>query len=478
MKILWLAQKDVDHPDAAGAEAADHDLLKRLAHDGHHVILISSGYAGAKSQEMKEGYRVVRVGNRSNIFFTALAYCREKLAGWPDVVVEQVDGVPFFAERVFSGQTVLFVRQLWREMWFYQAVFPLSLLGYLLEPLLMRRLRASRVITLSQSTKAELIEQGFGADQISVIADGISLEPVADLDGTPKFVHSTLLCFGLSRESKRVDHIVKAFLIAKHQLSELRLIIVGEAHTRHARYVRRIVESSGFQSAVTFTGQISEEEKTSLLRKAHLLVMASVKEGFGIAVTEANSQGTPAVAYAVSGLTDSILHGKTGLLVADDEPAELANAVLLLLQDPEEYERIRREAYAWSRNFSFNAGYQGLLDALQAHHNAPRDFVAAQEKSPSGVSLELAGHLPQGSWGDRLDTPSPHEPLPPHTSPRPLLFRSGWRSFRSPSFFRRAPKARPVTPLLKGTRRSQPIRIASPVSPGSAPSERLQNGSL
>ena len=48
---------------------------------------------------------------------------------------------------------------------------------------------------------------------------------------------------------------------------------------------------------VVFYGHINDEVKSELLRKAHLLFVASVREGWGLVVTEANAMGTPAIAY-------------------------------------------------------------------------------------------------------------------------------------------------------------------------------------
>jgi len=70
-------------------------------------------------------------------------------------------------------------------------------------------------------------------------------------------------------------------------------------------------------------------ERRRLLARAWVLVNPSVREGFGLNVLEANALGTPCVAYNVAGLRDSVIDGKTGLLVKENGDAEkLAEAII------------------------------------------------------------------------------------------------------------------------------------------------------
>ena len=57
---------------------------------------------------------------------------------------------------------------------------------------------------------------------------------------------------------------------------------------------------------VQFLGRISPSEKLERLARAHVLIVTSVREGWGLVVTEAASVGTPTIAYNVAGLSDSV----------------------------------------------------------------------------------------------------------------------------------------------------------------------------
>ncbi len=66
----------------------------------------------------------------------------------------------------------------------------------------------------------------------------------------------------------------------------------------------------------------------NFLAALDLFVSSSLWEGFGLAVAEAMMLGKPVVATRVGGVTDSVIPGKTGTLVAPHDPAALANAIL------------------------------------------------------------------------------------------------------------------------------------------------------
>ena len=80
---------------------------------------------------------------------------------------------------------------------------------------------------------------------------------------------------------------------------------------------------------VVFYGHIKDEVKYDLLRKAHLLLVPSVREGWGLVVTEANAMGTPVIAYDSPGLRDSVVDQKTGILVKDKSPQNLLTRHLI-----------------------------------------------------------------------------------------------------------------------------------------------------
>ena len=76
---------------------------------------------------------------------------------------------------------------------------------YILEPIATFVLGRSNtdVITISESTKQDLLKFGFDARRIHIISEGSVLEPIADIKEIEKYEHPTLLSLGAMREMKR-----------------------------------------------------------------------------------------------------------------------------------------------------------------------------------------------------------------------------------------------------------------------------------
>jgi len=117
--------------------------------------------------------------------------------------------------------------------------------------------------------------------------------------------------------------------------------------------LRRRLEGLGFDG-VRFFGRVSEERKRDLLCRAWVLVHPGVREGWGLNVLEAAACGTPAVAYRVAGLCDSVRDGVTGFLARNGDVRDLANKIIRVLEDEALRERLSRNCLEYARQFSWN----------------------------------------------------------------------------------------------------------------------------
>ena len=119
----------------------------------------------------------------------------------------------------------------------------------------------------------------------------------------------------------------------------------------------------GASDYISFTGFVDEEEKSRLYQQAWVLATASMVEGWGLTVIEANACGTPAVAFDVPGLNESIVHRKTGLLAKDDDG--FVQNLVMILGDGDLRESLSREAVEWSGNFSWDEAARLSLQVLK-----------------------------------------------------------------------------------------------------------------
>jgi len=380
MKILWLTWKDRSNPLAGGAEVVNEELAKRLAVDGHEVIFLVGGFKGGVAEEDKDGYRIIRLGNRVSVYWRAYKYYKNNLRGWADLVIDEVNTIPFFAKfyvhpvkstaggaKQFNRvkeKNILFVHQLCRQIWFYEIFFPLNFIGYILEPVYLWLLSDRKVITVSESTRKDLIKYGFKKENIHIISEGIEIQPAADLEAIKKYDRPTILTLGNIKAMKRTDHIVKAFELAREKIDNLQLVVAGKPEGKFGQRFLEMLENSKYKNDIEYLGPVTREKKIELMQKAHLLSVTSVKEGWGLVVTEANCQGTPAVVYDIDGLRDSVKHNETGIICQKNTPETMAKNIVELLHDQEKYQGLRIKGWESSREINFEKSYADFLKCI------------------------------------------------------------------------------------------------------------------
>lgn len=122
---------------------------------------------------------------------------------------------------------------------------------------------------------------------------------------------------------------------------------------------------------VTVFGRVPFEQLTELYRKAWVFCLPSTYEGFGVPYIEAMASGTPVVATPNVGACEVLGQGKYGLIV---EPEELGAAILKVLQDTPERERIRTagleraQVFSWPRIVAqYEQVYAEIARARQSH---------------------------------------------------------------------------------------------------------------
>lgn len=356
MRVLWLSWKDEAHPDAGGAEKVSGELRRQLIKDGHEVVLVTAHYKDSSADENVDGVIIHRAGGRYSVYYQAYRYCKSHLKTWPDIVIDEMNTIPFAASFYYRKIPVyLLAYQLAREVWFYQMKFPVSVVGYLLEPIMLFILARSGyhgILTESESTKQDMKKYGF--HPISIFPIWLDLPPLRKL---PTKQHITnLLSLGAVRPMKRTLDTVRAFEVARRLDDRLTLSIAGDMSSPYAEKVRQYVAKSPFRGDIQLLGRVSDDERLRLMRDSGFILVTSVKEGWGLIVTEANSQGTPAAVYDADGLRDSVRANETGI-VSPANPQALGVAIASLTSDDATYSGLRDRAWNFSKEFTVSRTY-------------------------------------------------------------------------------------------------------------------------
>lgn len=320
MRILIYNWRDLKHPCAGGAEVYTDAVASEWVKMGHSVTLFCAHVEGEPAREVSSnGYQIVRKGSRHGVYREAKKFWTGEGSGSFDLVIDEVNTRPFFCTRFVGGTpTMVLIHQVAREVWFHESFVPVSLLGrYVLEPWWLWRLRNAKVVTVSNSSHRSL--EQYGLRNVRVVPEGYREREVTIAE---KETQPTLLFLGRLSANKRPDHAIKAFEIVKRTHPDAKLWVIGDGPERR-KLERRAVDG------VEFLGRVSESEKSKRLSSAQVLLVTSVREGWGMVVTEAAFAGTPAIGYNVDGLRDSLLAHGGGTV--DPSPDLLAQEIIKFL---------------------------------------------------------------------------------------------------------------------------------------------------
>lgn len=372
--IVVLNWRDTANPEGGGSEVYVEQLARRWARDGHHVTVVCAAHPAAPALEEREGIRFVRVGSKLTVYSRARALLRRGALGRVDVVVDTQNGIPFFARYATGAPTVVLVHHIHREQWpvVYDPIR--ARVGWFIESVAApRAFRGTTYVAVSEATRAELIAQGVEPGSIHIVHNGTQALPDS---GTPRDVAPRILVLGRLVPHKRVEHVLVAAAHLRARHPGLTVAVVGDGWW--ADQLHDAARRHGVADIVEFTGHVSEAEKARQVDRAWVLALPSLKEGWGLVVMEAASRGVPAVAYAdAGGVTESIVDGRTGLLVHGDETA-FTEALDALLTDSGRRAAMGAHARERSEEFSWDSSARGFERIL-------RDEVDAAPE-PRGTS--------------------------------------------------------------------------------------------
>ena len=349
MNILWLSWRDIKNPKSGGAEKVAFEVTKRLARDKIEVIVFTSSFKNCLLRENINGVTIIRKGSSLTCRLHAFAYYLANKDNF-DLVVDEINTLPFFSHLYAGKKSIAMIHQIAHEYWFNQISFPLSILGYILEKPSLWLYRKVPTITVSNSSFKDLKRIGF--KNVKIIREGLDFKP-----SLPTKKENIILFLGRLTKAKGPQDALAAFSQISKQLPQLRLLLIGRADHKFLKILKQKSKDLQIQSKVSFEGFVSQKTKINLLKKAKIVLIPSVREGWNLVATEAGATGCVPIAYNVPGLRDSIKNGQTGLLV-EPKPAALANGTLKLLKNETSRSQMAFAGYLWSKEFSWDNCYQ------------------------------------------------------------------------------------------------------------------------
>jgi glycosyltransferase involved in cell wall biosynthesis len=367
-RIHFVAWRDLDDPEAGGSELHAHMVASRWAAAGLDVTFRTSAVPGAPAALTRDGYRVLRRSGRYAVFPGA-AWEGLRMGHRPgDALVEIWNGMPFLSPVWYRGPRIVILHHVHAEMWGMVVRPPtLARLGDAMERRFAPRFyRSSRVVTLSESSREEIVDLlGLPAEQITVAPPGVDARftPGGQRSPTPLVV-----AVGRLVRVKRFDALLRALAPLKAQHPALEAVIIGEGSERPV--LEDLRAELGATDWIHLPGRLSDDELVSWYRRAWVVASSSQREGWGMTLTEAAACGTPAVATAIAGHRDAVLDGESGLLV--ERVDEMAGALGRVLGDEVLRSRLSKGALVRARWFTWDATARRALEALAEEAAQPQ----------------------------------------------------------------------------------------------------------
>jgi glycosyltransferase involved in cell wall biosynthesis len=368
--IAFLNWRDLDHPEAGGAEVHCTELAHHLLSRGARVTLVTSRAPGQRRTDLVDGLQITRAGGRFGVYPAALAWLARHRKT-VDAVVDCQNGIPFFSPLV-SGRRMPIVQVVHHV---HQKQFPLyfsprmARVGQFLERVGSRIVYRRRPLAVvSPSTRREVrTELGLPGPRF-LVPNGVRLPPLPDPQArTPT---PSIVCVGRLVPHKRYHLLLDALADLGNDVDDLVVDIVGDGPAQAALQEQARALPAGL---VRWHGRLSDADRDALLANAWLTVNPSHGEGWGLSVVEAASFGVPTLAFRVQGIQDAVLDGRTGWLVPEGQPlaAPLARAIEQL-RDEAAAQRFAETARAWAGGFSWARSGDLLANLLAAEINLRR----------------------------------------------------------------------------------------------------------
>lgn len=190
---------------------------------------------------------------------------------------------------------------------------------------------SSKLISVSQDLKANLLEEGIGtSSMIHVIQNGVENIPLAE-EASKRNKGTKLVFVGRLEKVKGLDMLVKIMAQVHNQIT---LDIIGDGPMKTE--LEDLIKTNDLQDRITLLGELPRDEVYKHLKSSMALLLTSTHETQGIVLLEANLNGIPVVASKLDAIKESIKDGKNGLLCAPLDVSHFVKSIHYLFDHPVE----------------------------------------------------------------------------------------------------------------------------------------------
>jgi glycosyltransferase involved in cell wall biosynthesis len=188
-------------------------------------------------------------------------------------------------------------------------------------------------------------------DHEAIVGNGVELDAIRHARRATK--GTDLVFVGRLIDEKRVDLLLEAMHALAGDFPDLRCTVIGEGPERAALEVR--ATRLGLRDRVTFLGRVDGPRVYSVMKAARILVLPSIREGFGITVAEAQACGAvPVVVRSSMSAAPALVRDGVDGLTCDPTTVSLAGALATLLSDPARLAVMSRNAKRGAQRYDWD----------------------------------------------------------------------------------------------------------------------------
>ena len=168
-----------------------------------------------------------------------------------------------------------------------------------------------------------------------------------------------ILHVGRLIEQKNHLGLLSVFQQILQQVPTAKLLLVGKGPLE--QMIEKSINQRGLSHAVRLLG--ARDDVPSLMSKCDIFLLPSIHEGLGVVVLEANASGLPVIGSRVTGLTEAVRDGETGILKEVGDIEGMAASAIALIKDFSYAQQMKNSGRTWIKdNFSTEVSAKRLLD--------------------------------------------------------------------------------------------------------------------
>lgn len=364
-KKIAIVSDSVYPYNMGGKEKRLHDITTRLAADGHDVTIYCMKWWEGEKTITQDGvtlyaispyyplYSNERRSIKEGIFFAL--HCLKLIGRSFDVI--EIDHIPHLV--LFTMKVVCVLKRkkmivTWHEVWglsYWQKYLGTvkGFIAYSIEKITV--MLPDIIASVSEHTTNDLRTILGSKKTIVTIPNGLNLEVIKSAEMSKQA--SDIIFVGRLLSHKNVDVLLNAIEILKKKDPNISLLVVGEGPEKEN--LEKLNVDLKITSNVSFLGFIEDhKELYSLIKASKVFVLPSTREGFGIAVIEANACGLPVITIDNdhNGARELIINNENGMVCALDKDtlADTIEKALNDKKDPAFYMKYA-EKYNWDQIF-------------------------------------------------------------------------------------------------------------------------------